>query len=165
LNLIGDQQRKVPLSRHTILVASLCGLLAVEVLGAYILKTSAPARQRRKVASEIRQMRRATADIQKMRDKNRAFRKQLYQLEQVCGTRAGSMEILKGVSDTLPEDTYLRQIDCSMEEIRLRGYSKEPGRIPALVMTMPFVDTISTSDIGSEQNDYYQFALSASLRR
>ena len=118
-----------------------------------------------KLKSEVLRVQGDTADIQEMRDKNRIFRKQLYQLEQVCGDRASSMEILKAVSDTLPEDTYLRQMSCSHEEIKLRGYSKEPDKLPELVMSMPFVDTISTSEIGSERDGYYDFNLSASLRR
>jgi hypothetical protein len=75
------------------------------------------------------------------------------------------MEILKVVSDTLPEDTYLRQISCNQEEIWLRGYSKEPDKVPELVMSLPFVDTISTSKIESERDGYHEFTLSASLRR
>lgn len=165
LNLIGDQQRKVPISKRTILIGSLCALLVVEVLTAFALNATTPARQRKKVAAEIKAMRSDTAEIQEMRDKNRVFRKQLHQLGEVCGDRASSMEILKVVSDTLPEDTYLRQITCNHEEIRLRGYSKEPDKLPELVMAMPFVDTISTSEIGSERDGYYDFNLSASLRR
>jgi Tfp pilus assembly protein PilN len=165
LNLIEDKQRKVPISKRTIVISSLCLLLGIELLTAHAFKTGAPALQRRKVAREITAMRKDTYAIQKMKDKNRVFRKQCYQLEQACGSRASSMEILKVVSDTLPEDTYLRDISCNQEEIRLKGSSKVPAKLPELVMTMPFVNTISTSEIGSERNGYYEFNLRASLRR
>lgn len=165
LNLIGDQQRKVPISKRTILISALVLLLTAEVIGAFTLKATAPARQRNKVAEEVNEMKRDTADVQEMRSNNRVFRKQLYQLERVCNSRASSMEILKEISDALPEDTYLRQLSCSHEEIKMKGYSKEPDKLPELVMAMPFVDTISTSEIGTERDDYYEFTLSASLRR
>lgn len=165
LNLIDDKQRKVPISKRTLMVSALGVLLVAELLAAYGFHISAPARQRRAIEREIAEIRRETDPIQKMKDKNRVFRKQLHQLEQVCGSRASSMEILKAVSDTLPEDTYLRQITCNPEEIVLRGRSKEPDKLPELVMAMPFVATISTSEIGTERDGYYEFSLSASLRR
>lgn len=165
LNLIGDQQRKVPISKRTILISALCLVLVGELVAAHIFNTNAPDRHRKKVAGELKDMRREIRPIQEMKDKNRIFRKQLLQLEQVCGERASSMEIMKLISDALPEDTYLRQLNCSQEEISLRGFSKEPGKLPELVMAMPFVDTISTSDIGSERDGYYEFNLTASLRR
>ena len=75
------------------------------------------------------------------------------------------MEIMQKVSDALPEDTYLRQFSCDNEEISLRGNSKEPDKLPELVMALPFVDTINKSEIGRKNGDYYEFTLEARLRR
>lgn len=165
LNLLEDRQRKVPIRKRTLVIAGLCLLLVVELLVVIGLKTSAPALQRRKIAWEIKEMREQTASAQEMKNKNRIFRKQLQQLEQVCGSRASSMEIMQRVSDALPEDSYLRQCSCDNEKITLRGNSKEPDKLPELVMELPFVDTISTSEVGRKSGDYYEFTLEARLRR
>ncbi len=165
LNLLDGQQRKIPIRKRTLVIAGLGLLLLFEVLVAIGFKTGAPALQRRKIAWEIKEMRQQTASAQEMKSKNRIFRKQLQQLGQVCGSRASSMEIMQRVSDALPEDTYLRQLSCNNEEISLRGNSKEPDKLPELVMALPFVETISTSEIGRKNGDYYEFTLEARLRR
>lgn len=165
LNLIEDKKRKVPISKRNMIIYGLCILLGGELLAAYALKTGSPWLQRKKVAKETQEMRRSTAEIQAMRDRNRVFRKQLYQLEQVCETRTSMMEMLRTISEALPEDTYLRTFAGGGEELTLRGFSKEPDRLPELIMAIPFVDTLSTSEIGKKEGDYYEFTLSVSLRR
>lgn len=165
LNLIEDKKRKVPISKRTLIISSLCLLLGIELIAAYAFKTGAPSLQRKKVAKEIKEMRRATADIQDMRNKNRIYRKQLFQLEKVSKTSTSTMQILREISEALPEDSYLSAFSCDGEDMTLKGYSKEPDRVPGLVMELPFVNTLSTSDIGKKEGDYYEFELSVSLRK
>ncbi len=165
LNLIEDQKRKVPISRRTLVISGLCILLGAELLAAYALKSTAPWRQRKKVAQEVQEMRRATADIQKMREQSRAYRKQLIQLEQVCESRTSTMEMLMALSEALPEDTYLSSFAYDGEQLTLKGNSKEPDKLPELVLALSFVDTLNTSDIGKKTGDYHAFELSVSLRR
>jgi hypothetical protein len=164
LNLIEDKKRKVPVSRRTLLISGLCILLGLELAAAYGFKTGSPWLQRRKVSREIKEMKQVTSAVQEMQAKSRVFRKQLYQLEKVCGSRASTMEMLKQVSEALPEDTYLRGFSSNSEGLTMRGFSKEPDRVPGLVMELPFVDALSTSDIGKKEDDYYEFKLSVSLR-
>lgn len=165
LNLIEDKQRKVPISRRTLIVGSLCLLLLVELIAAFVLHTLEPKFQRARLQREIEDLKKDTAPIETKRNENRTYRKQLFQLERVCGSRASSMEIMQVISDTLPEDTYLRELRCNHEEIELGGYSKAPDKLPELVMAIPFVETINTSDIGPKNGDYQEFSLSARLRR
>lgn len=165
LNLIEDKNRKVPISKRVIIISGLCLLLGVEALAAYAFKTGSPWLQRKKVEQKIEETRALTADIQEMRDKNRVFRKQLYQLEKVCESRVSTMEMLQDVSDALPEDSYLTAFALDGEQLTLEGNSKEPDRLPELVLALPFVDTLSTSDIGKKEGDYHEFKLSVSLRR
>jgi Tfp pilus assembly protein PilN len=145
-------------------IAGLSILLGFEVLVAYAFKTGSPWLQRRKVAVEIEEMRNRTAETQEMRSKNKVFRKQLYQLDKISKSRTGTMMMLKAISDTLPEDTYLQQLQNSDGELRLKGKSKEPDRLPELMLSLPFVDSLSESEIGRKEGDYYEFKLNVSLR-
>ncbi|QBG48576.1 hypothetical protein EGM51_14625 [Verrucomicrobia bacterium S94] len=165
LNLIEDKKRKVPISRRTLVISALCILLTAELLTAYALRSGAPWLQRRKVAKEIQEMNRATAEIQEMRNLNRTFRKQLVQLERIRESRTSTMEMLKAVSEVLPEDTYLNGLSYREDQLTLKGYSKEPDRLPERVLALPFVDTLNTSDIGRKEGEYHEFELSVSLRR
>jgi Tfp pilus assembly protein PilN len=165
LNLIEDKKRKVPISRRTLIISGLCILLSIEVLAFYGFKSGAPWLQRKKVAQELREMQRATADIQEMRNQNRIYRKQLVQLEQVCESRVSIMDMLKAISDALPEDSYLNGFSFEGGQLTLKGNSKEPGQLPELVLALPFVNALNTSDIGRKEGDYYEFELSVSLRR
>lgn len=44
-----------------------------------------------------------------------------------------------------------------LEGIRIRGYSKQPESLPELLLAIPMVETISTSDIGKKTDDYHDF--------
>ncbi len=164
MNLIARSDRKVPISRKTILVGALCALLAVELIAWAAFKTGAPAVQRKHVAEEIAKVRRRAAPIQRMKDKNRETRKQLYRLDEIRATHVSSMQVLAGLSELLPEDTYLTAMNYKTGTISLRGMSKEPDRIPELLMTSPYVEAISKSDIGKKEGDYHPITMSVSTR-
>ncbi len=164
LNLIEHSGRKVPLSKRTILVASLCALLAVELVAWMGFKTGAPALQRKQVAEELAKIRRRTAPIQRMKDKNREMRKQLYRLDEICNSHVSAMQVLAGLSELLPEDTYLQLVYYKPGMLHFRGYSKEPDRIPELLLTSPNVEAISKSDIGKKEGDYHSIVMSVTTR-
>jgi hypothetical protein len=125
LNLIEHSGRKVPLSKRTILVASLCALLAIEFMAWMGFKTGAPALQRKQVAEEISKVRRRAAPIQRMKDKNREMRRQLYRLDEICSRHVSAMQIWGGLSELLPEDSYLQLAYFRDQTLHFRGFSKE----------------------------------------
>ncbi|MCF7864252.1 MAG: PilN domain-containing protein [Kiritimatiellales bacterium] len=165
LNLVENTGRKVPISKRTIVVASLCALLAVELVASMAFKTGAPALQRRQVAEELAKVKRRAAPIQRMKDKNRDLRRQLYRLDEICRSHVSTMKLLRELSEALPSDTYLRSIGYKYGEgFRIRGFSKEPDKLPELIMAIPMVEAISTSEIEKEVDDYHEFTISVTLR-
>jgi len=163
LSLIENADRKVPVSKRTILVASLCTLLAVEVVAWTGIKVSAPAMQRKQVAEEIANLRRRAAPIQRMKDKNREMRKQLYRLDEICSQHVSAMQILGELSELLPANTYLQQASFRGQTLNLRGLSMEPDRLPELLLASPDIDAISRSDIGKKEGDYQSFNISVTM--
>jgi Tfp pilus assembly protein PilN len=165
LNLIEHTERKVPISKRTMIIAALCALLAIELLAAVALKTTAPMRQRKAVAREVAALKRKAAPIQAMKDENRALRKQLVQLEELCKNRMSTMEILRVLSDALPEDTYLRSIYYQRaDSLRIRGMSKEPTKLPELVQALPFTKAIEASEVEKKEGEYHEFTMTVALR-
>lgn len=165
LNLIEHSGRKVPISKRTILVASLCAVLAIELVAWMGFKTAAPALQRKQVAEEIGKVKRRAAPIQRMKDKNREMRRQLYRLDEICNRHMSAMDVLARLSDTLPEDTYLQLANYkSGESLQIRGLSKEPERLPGLLLDSPMVEAISKSDIGKKEGEYHSFVITVTLR-
>jgi len=165
LNLLENRDRKVPISKRTRIISGLCALLAIELIAGLAFKTGAPALQRKQVAEELAKVRRRVAPIQRMKDKNREMKRQLYRLDDIFQQYVSVMAVLQAASDTLPDDTYLRSLTYKRGEgIRIRGSSKEPDRLPGLLMAIPMVDTISTSDIDKKVGDYHEFSLSVTLR-
>lgn len=165
LNLVENTGRKVPISRRTIVIASLCALLAIELLAGMAFKTGAPALQRRQVAEELAKIKRRAAPIQRVKDKNRELRRQIYRLDEICSSHVSTMELLRQLSEALPEDTYLRSVGYKNGEgFRIRGFSKEPDKLPEHIMAIPMVEAISTSEIEKEIDDYHEFTLSVTLR-
>jgi hypothetical protein len=164
LNLIEYSGRKVPISKRTILVASLCALLAIELVAWTGFKTGAPALQRKQVAEEIAKIKRRAAPIQRMKDKNREMRKQLYRLDEICSQHVSAMQIWGGLSELLPEDTYLQMAYFKDETLVFRGQSMEPDRLPELLLASPYIEAISKSDIGKKEGDYHSFNITVTMR-
>ncbi len=110
-------------------------------------------------------MKRRTAPIQAVKSSNRVLRSELEQLNDLGKTRVSLMQMLKVLSDTLPEDTYLESISYTRgDDIKLKGRSKTPDRLPQLIQSLPFVKTLEASDIGEKNDDYFGFTISAALR-
>ncbi|WP_372808331.1 hypothetical protein [Pontiella sp.] len=164
LNLIEHSGRKVPIGKRTIVVAALCALLAIELVAWFGFKTAAPALQRKQVAEEMAKIRRRAAPIQRMQDRNREMRKQLYRLDQICNLHIGAMQVLGGLSELLPEDSYLYSLYYSNGTLYIRGHSKEPDRLPGLLQDSPFVEGISKSDIGKKEGDYHSISMTVTMR-
>ncbi len=165
LNLIENTGRKVPISKRSILLASLCAILAIELVAWLAFKTGAPALQRRQVAEEIAKVRRRAAPVQRMKDKNRDMRKQLYRLDELCNRHVSVMQIWKEVSELLPEDSYLQLAYYKTgDSLHIRGLSKEPDRLPERLLASPLIEAISKSDIGKKEGDYHSFAITVTLR-
>lgn len=164
LNLIEHAGRKVPMSKRTILVASLCVLLVVELLAWMGFKTAAPALQRKQVAEETTKIRRRAAPIQRMKDRNREMRRQLYRLDEICSQHISAMQIWGGLSELLPEDSYLKQAVYKEQALHLEGYSKEPDRLPELLLESPYIEAISKTDIGKKEGDYHSFKIIVTMR-
>lgn len=165
LNLIERPGRTVSLSRRTLIIAGLCILLTAELLAGWLIRTVSPAMALKAVEHEMADLKRRAAPIQTVKNQNRDLRSEIQQLDELGKTRVSIMNMLKVLSDTLPEDTYLQGIAYSRgDDIRIKGRSKMPDRIPELVQSIPFVKTIEESDIGKKEDEYFGFSLSAALR-
>ncbi len=165
LNLIDRSGRKVPLSRRTLIIAGLCALLAVELLVGWLIRTVSPAIALKSTEHETADLKRRAAPIQPVKNQNRDLRKELEQLNEMGKSRVSIMSMLKVLSDTLPEDTYLQGITYSRgDEIQIKGRSKTPDQLPHLLQSLPFVKTIEESNTGEKTDEYYGFSLSAALR-
>lgn len=165
LNLARTSDRKVPVSKRTVMISALVLVLLLEVVAGYAFYTTAPARQRKRVASEVSSLRRRSANAIRLKERNRELRRQLFWMEDISRGRVSVMAILKDLSEAVPEDTYLRALTYrGGEGVRMTGYSKDPERLPELLEALPMVDMISSSDIEREINDYHEFKLSITLR-
>ena len=165
LNLIERPSRTVALSRRTLIIAGLCILLAVELLAGWLIRTASPAIALKAVKYETVELKRRAAPIQTVKNQNRDLRSEIEQLDALGKTRVSVMSMLKVLSDTLPEDTYLQGITYARgDDIQIKGRSKTPDRIPQLIQSIPFVKTIEQSDIGRKEDEYFRFTLSAALR-
>jgi Tfp pilus assembly protein PilN len=165
LNLIERPSRKVSLSRRTLIVAGLSILLTAELLAGWLIRTVSPAMALKNVEHETADLKRSAAPIQAVKNQNRELRSEIQQLDELGKTRVSVMSMLKVLSDTLPEDTYLQGITYTRgDNIQIKGRSKAPDRIPQLVQNIPFVKTIEESDIGKKDDEYFRFNLSAALR-
>lgn len=165
LNLIDRSGRKVPLSRRTLMVAGLCALLAAELIAGGLIRTFSPAMALKAAEHDTVELKRRAAPIQVVKNQNRELRSELEQLTTLGKTRVSIMGMMKTLSDTLPEDTYLTSIAYSRgDDIKLKGRSKVPDQLPQLIQSIPFVKTIEESDTGEKTDEYYGFTISAALR-
>lgn len=165
LNLIDRSGRNVPLSRRTLIIAGLCALLAAELLVGWLVRTVAPAMALKSAQHETVELKRRVAAILPVKNQNRDLCNELDQLDEMGRTRVSMMSMLKVLSDTLPEDTYLQGITYDRDdEITIKGRSKNPEQLPHLLLSIPFIKTIENSDTGEKTDEYYGFSMAAALR-
>lgn len=165
LNLVDRSGRKVPLSRRTLIIAGLCALLVAELLAGWLIRTVSPAMALKSTERETAELKRRAAPIVPVKTQNRDLRSELDQLDEMGKTRVSIMSMLKVLSDTLPEDTYLLGITYDRgDEIQIKGRSKNPEQMPHLLQSIPFIKTIEASDTGEKTDEYYGFSISAALR-
>lgn len=165
LNLTESTRRTVPISRRTKWLAGLAALLLIEVVAGWILWTTAPARAISGIEKDLSAMRRKSAAAQKLKDQNRMMRNDLTQLHELVNTRVSVMELLKTLSDTFPEDTYLTALSYERGgRMRVKGRSKEPDTLHELLLGVPFISTIEASDINEKRGEYHSFTMTVSLK-
>lgn len=165
LNLVDRSGRKVPLSRRTLIIAGLCALLVAELFAGWLIRTVSPAMALKSTERETAELKRRAAPIVPVKTQNRDLRSELDQLDEMGKTRVSIMSMLKVLSDTLPEDTYLLGITYDRgDEIQIKGRSKNPEQMPHLLQSIPFIKTIEASDTGEKTDEYYGFSISAALR-
>jgi len=165
INLIEDQNRKVPISTRTIITTTLCALLAIELVAAFVIKTYAPVWERKEVAKKIAIMKKKVEPVQQMKEENRVLREELARLEEMCKTHVSAMEVLRVLTETLPDDTYLRFVSYRRAySLHIRGFSKDPNKLPVLLQNMPYVKGIDRSDIGKKRDDYHEIDFQMALR-
>lgn len=165
LSLIDRPGRKIMLSRRTVIIAGLCALLAVELLAGGLVRIFSPAVALRTAERDAAELKRKAAPVQTVKNQNRELRSELDQLNELGRTRVSIMGMMKTVSDTLPEDTYLLAFEYAKgDKITVRGRSKTPDRLPQLIQSLPFVESIEESDTGEKENEYYGFRISAALK-
>jgi hypothetical protein len=166
LNLIESTRRSIPVSSRTKWMLGLAALLLIELIAGWTLWTRAPAGARAGVEKDLAALRRQAAPAQKLKDQNRMMRSELTQLHDLVNTRVSVMEIFKTLSDTFPEDTYLTALSYERGgQMRIRGRSKEPDKLPALLlMDVPFISSIEASDIDEKRGEYHSFSMTVALK-
>lgn len=165
LNLIDQSSRKVPWSRRKVIITALSTLLVAELIAGSALYAMAPAKALKKTEQEGAELNRRAAPVLAVKNQNRELRNELKQLNQLAEQHISVMGLLKTISDALPDDTYVLSLEYIRgDQIRLRGRSKAPDRLPDLLQAIPVIKTIEEWDIGEKDDDYFGFRFTAALR-
>lgn len=165
LSLIEPTRQRMPMSHQSKWIFGLSALLLVELIAGWGFWTTAPGRAQGRVDKELAELRRRAAPIQRLKDQNREMYSNLAHLHDLVNSRMSVMEVFKTLSDTFPEDTYLMSVKYERgDEIRIRGRSKEPDKLPGLLLDIPFVSTLEDSDIDEKKGEYHTFSMTVALK-
>jgi Tfp pilus assembly protein PilN len=156
LNLTEARKRKFSMNRRSITLTALASILLIQLIAWPILYAQAPKAAQSKWNRELREVKKETAQLQKTKTEIRQMRDELNNLEELSKDQLSMMQVLKMVSDGLPEDSYLSRIQFSKEgDLKLSGLSKNVSALSGTLLTLPFVKDIIKSDSNERSNSEY----------
>lgn len=166
LNLTEARARKFTMTRRTITISALAAVLLIQLIAWPILFAQAPRAAQDRLNRKIRQLKKESGPFQKMKTEIRQMRDELSGLEKLSQDQLSMMQVLKIVSDTLPEDSYLTRIRFNKErELSLTGQSKNPSALSGILLELPFVADITKSDSKERSNsEYSNFTLNFTVK-
>lgn len=166
LNLTKARTRKFTMSRRALTISALATLILVQLIAWPILYAQAPKRTEAKLNQQIQRLKKDAAPLNTVKTEVRQMRAELDILERLSKDQLSMMQVLKMVSDTLPEDAYLERIQFEKTgQLALSGRSKNPSTLSGLLLGLPFVkDIVSSNTKERTSSEYTDFTITFTLK-
>jgi len=144
-NLIPPDKRVV--RTHASLVATyILGILLVLSLGALVtrgyLQQSALADQ---VDSVIADLNPEVEQIFRIRDEVEKKKQELSELKSLMGDRQETLLVLRDLTDRIPDDTYLQNLQIQGDQLTMQGYSVQASALLSVLSESPYLESVKTN--------------------
>jgi Tfp pilus assembly protein PilN len=127
--------------------------------GTYFMKQRLAAKS---LDAELSRLRSEIANIDRIRSDSEALRERLDYLSATRSGHASALEILRELTQTIPETAWVRELTVSEKEVQLSGYADAAsGLIPLLEDSPLFKDVVFLSTITKDKDgkEYFRIGL------
>jgi general secretion pathway protein L len=144
-NLIPPDKRVV--RTHASLVATyILGILLVLSLGALVtrgyLQQSALADE---VDSVIADLNPEVEQIFRIRDEVEKKKQELSELKSLMGDRQKTLLVLRDLTERIPDDTYLQNLQLQGDQLTMQGYSVQASALLSVLSESPYLESVKTN--------------------
>jgi general secretion pathway protein L len=144
-NLIPADKRVI--STHASLVATyVLGVLLLLSLGALVtrgfLQQSVLADQ---VDSVISDLKPEVEQIFRIREQAEKKKNELTELRSLMGERQETLLVLRDLTERIPDDTYLQNLQVQGDQLTMQGYSVQASALLSVLSESPYLESVKTN--------------------
>lgn len=102
----------------------------------------------------------------RLRDLVVAQRAELEELQTLMEGRQRSLLILKDLTERIPEDSYLQNIQLQGEQLTMQGYSEQASSLPPILLESDYLESVKTNWITTDPRNpgKERFSFAAALK-
>jgi general secretion pathway protein L len=102
----------------------------------------------------------------RLRDLVAAQRAELEELGSLMEGRQRSLLILRDLTERIPDDSYLQNVQLQGQQLTMQGYSDEASRLPPILLESDFLESVKTNWITTDPRNPGQerFSFAATLK-
>jgi general secretion pathway protein L len=103
----------------------------------------------------------------RLRDQVTAQRAELEELKSLMNGRQRALLILKDLTERIPDDAYLQNVQLQAEQLTMQGYSDQASRLPPILLESEFFESVKTNWITTDPRrpGKERFSFAATLRQ
>ncbi len=103
----------------------------------------------------------------RLRDLVAAQREELEELRSLMEGRQRSLLILRDLTERIPDDSYLQNIQLQGQQLTMQGYSEEASRLPPILLESDFLESVKTNWITTDPRNpgKERFSFAATLKQ
>jgi len=102
----------------------------------------------------------------RLRDLVAAQRAELEELGSLMEGRQRSLLILRDLTERIPDDSYLQNVQLQGQQLTMQGYSDEASRLPPILLESDFLESVKTNWITTDPRNpgKERFSFAATLK-
>ncbi|HUV13213.1 MAG TPA: PilN domain-containing protein [Acidobacteriota bacterium] len=119
------------------------------------------------IDGEVQGLQNQVDEAFRLRDLVAALRAELEELGSLMEGRQQSLMILRDLTERIPEDSYLQNVQLQGQQLTMQGYSDEASRLPPVLLESDYLENVKTNWITTDPRNpgKERFSFAATLKQ
>jgi len=104
----------------------------------------------RQIDAQIQQLQGQVSEAFALRDRVEAQRGELEELRELLKGRQTALLLLRDLTERIPDDTYLQNIQIQGQQVTMQGYSDHASDLPPILLESGYLESVKTNWISQD---------------